>query len=659
MVAAIMAVASTAVAMLAGELVVRFVDGYSLTSLKLRAARGATPSYNNPTRGDAPRYAAAMQPVPGLEASWFREEPGPLPNRRRSNHYFNEITSSGYDFVTNIDPFKIWNLEVVKSDPNRFKHFPGFIFVFMPQDDSPRPPFLFFPNSTTPAGFVTNQFGFRGRPIAFKKPANVIRIAFLGSSATAGFHRYPFSYPELVEFWLNRWAEAKKLGLRFEIINAGREGMGSSDIAKIFTDEVLPLEPDIAIYYEGGIQFDLNGLISPKPQSSSPRPVKSMDLKTRIFSQLRAYSAIWRRIGAHVPGGVLKEGPRPTYTLTWPSDVDEQNPDLQSPNLPVNLPIILRDLDVIDSAARGAGAKLIVSSYKWLVYDGMTFDPALHNNIYEFLEQYPWRYGDIRRLADFQNRVLRRYAEHKDIGFIDIDRSFPNSPDLFMDAVHKAYAGEKIHAWIVINWLLPHINEWLAEGALPRKPLHRSGPYPMETIKVAKMPLPPAADICGQEEAQRAFDLKDVVPAYKLASIEAGDVLTIRTGPEQWLYAAEVPVPTGSSPEGEMLSVSIEYRVVSGRVGFGILTPDKARFVTQKLSEEGPGRKLSLSFPSPQDAAGKNLWLNIFNASETGASVVQIRAIDICYKKPWTLEPIGHGTFGGLAAELAGPADEP
>ena len=47
------------------------------------------------------------------------------------------------------------------------------------------------------------------------------------------------------------WLKANNYSLQAEIINAGREGIGSSDIAAILEQEVLPLAPDYVIYYEG------------------------------------------------------------------------------------------------------------------------------------------------------------------------------------------------------------------------------------------------------------------------------------------------------------------------------------------------------------------------------------------------------------------------
>ena len=52
-----------------------------------------------------------------------------------------------------------------------------------------------------------------------------------------------------------RWLAANGNGLRAEIINAGREGIGTADVAAILEQEVFPLVPDHVIFYDGANQL--------------------------------------------------------------------------------------------------------------------------------------------------------------------------------------------------------------------------------------------------------------------------------------------------------------------------------------------------------------------------------------------------------------------
>src|SRR5215510_11420793 len=161
--------------------------------------------------------------------------------------------------------FKRWNPRFIQErvcggDPF-FRQFPGFAFSYDPAEPSAHPPYRYLAGVATPYGLVTNRLGFRGHEISPDKPDHVVRIAFVGASTTVGNHSYPFSYPELIEPWLNLWAQANAPGVRFEIVNAGREGILSSDIAAIVRQDVAPLEPDLIVYYEGANQFTFRELI--------------------------------------------------------------------------------------------------------------------------------------------------------------------------------------------------------------------------------------------------------------------------------------------------------------------------------------------------------------------------------------------------------------
>ena len=107
----------------------------------------------------------------------------------------------------------------------------------------PHPPYRFLPNATTPIGLVTNAYGFRGPPVPFVRTPKTIRIAFVGASTTVDDHHLAYSYPEFVGHWLNLWAASKRLDIRFEVLNAGRESIGSPDIEAIVREEVAPMRP--------------------------------------------------------------------------------------------------------------------------------------------------------------------------------------------------------------------------------------------------------------------------------------------------------------------------------------------------------------------------------------------------------------------------------
>lgn len=433
----------------------------------------------------------------GVQRAWFGEDPPPLPNRRAvlpdAVELVRRVEASGAtDGTRRADMFKAWNSAFVGPDPCAhpyLKDAPGQIYVYDPPDGSPWPRFRFLPDTTTPIGLVTNAYGFRGGPVALARQPRTIRIAFLGASTTVSSHHFPYSYPEHVGYWLNRWAAARNLDLRFEVLNAGRESIASPDIAAIMRTEVAPLAPDLVVYYEGANQFYLKTLVPvlPPPPARSPAAAAPGPFE-RVLEDLSYSSALAKRLkdliarssaprapdaadAGRTPGADGREWPKPDYTLVWPKGVDENDPDLMRKDLPVSLPAILADLGRIDATTEQAGGELALASFKWLVEDGMVLDPVRHRFILEYLNAgyAPFRYRDLERLALFQNRVLEKYAKEHRIDFLDVARLMPSDPDLFIDAIHGTPEGVRLRGWIMLQLLVPVIDRHLVDGSWPKK----------------------------------------------------------------------------------------------------------------------------------------------------------------------------------------------
>ena len=292
------------------------------------------------------------------------------------------------------------------------------------------------------------------------------------------------------------------------MLNAGRESITSTDNVNVVREEVLPLKPDLIVYYEGANQFQLSTMLpgaTQKPVSrmllapdqscpalppTGPRPWLLRRTRTAArpagghstaagpgwlerFGQSLVYEfALVRRVRAlfvahEMPAGGA-EWPKPDYKLAWPAGLDERDPDVGRPDLPINLSTILGDLDAMRSAARQSGAELVLASFFWLVKDGMVLDPVRHRAILEYLNQgyAPFRYRDLERLAAFQNRVFAKYARVHDLDFIDVARHTPFDPDLFVDAIHTTYAGERMRGWVFFQLLVPIVESSLEERRL-------------------------------------------------------------------------------------------------------------------------------------------------------------------------------------------------
>jgi len=466
--------ASIVISILVAEAAVRYIDGYPMFAMPL----------GNP-EGSATVDPAVLDKFPlaaGVDRKWFFSEPPPLPNRRKVDpdwqkifHYIEDHNVGGMEFRP-ADVFKAWN-SAFAGDPckhNFLRHAPGTLYLYDPPDGEAKPPYRYMPDATQPTGLVTNQMGWRGAPIEVPRGPKTIRIVFVGSSTTVGPPHLPFSYPEFVGYWLNRWADSQKLPVHFEVLNAARESVVSTDNVAIVKNEVAPLRPDLVVYYEGGNQFDLHSIVDKAPPKSVAPQAPPATAAPGWLQAASRYSAIAARIRTAVgmagPSQDGREWPKPDYRLQWPDGLGESDPDLSYPRLPVNLNLIQRDLDAMRTAVQQVGSDFAVSSFLWMVKDGIVLDPVRHKYILEQLNSgyYPFRYRDLERLSNFQNRLLAKYAKTHGIPFIDTARYMPLDPDLFVDAVHTNYAGLRLQAWITFNLLVPVAEKHLADRSWPR-----------------------------------------------------------------------------------------------------------------------------------------------------------------------------------------------
>jgi hypothetical protein len=470
---------TTCMALVVAECATRAVDGYRLTSFRLalsepwarRDQARRLESRKWKTADDAWPYVQQLPTAAGVEREWFL---APVPTRppvrpepdlqTRADRYRPPV-----DLPANYE----WNRQFVATTACLKEHHDGGeildnfddVFVFDPIDGKPFPRFRFLRSVTYPSGLQTNAFGWRGPDIALNKRPGSIRLVFVGASTTVSPHHEPYSYPELIQFLLNRWGQARHPEIRFEAINAGREGVNSNSIQAIVRQEVLPIDPDLVVYYEGSNQYWPADFIAmtlpPRSGTSAPPP-----------SVLGRYSAVARRVDGVVRRTIAPgtEPPKPEIPVAWPTDLDEHDPNLAHPLLPINLPVILADLESMRRALDDEGARLALASFVWLVQPGLKLDPVRDAYLYDYLniKYWPFTYAHMRRYLDFQNQVFRKYAAAHDLDLMDMAAAYPRDPRLFDDGVHMTSAGIRLQAWIVFNELVPIIERKLASHEWPR-----------------------------------------------------------------------------------------------------------------------------------------------------------------------------------------------
>jgi hypothetical protein len=501
----VVASAAAAAAVAGSEGAFRLIDGYALTSARLVRGVVANPGAEAVVRADVSEAATA----PSIDRMWFDLDPaeptGAQPDADR------ELADRYKQHGNDLHAIYAWNTEYLRwvacVEPERFdtEYRPlKDVFVFTPSTPTRFPIYRFLPNARYPDGLVTNTFGWRGRDVPLHKADGVVRIAFVGASTTVNPHTDRFSYPDYVGRWLNQWAAVQYLGVRFEVVNAGREGIDSSSIAAIVREEVAPLDPDLVVYYEGSNQF------WPKDYSPWPNGVRPLPpaVSLHVPSRLEDYSALFVRLRSVADRTIRSEEPvKPALTVHWPPDVDEGDPDLHSRRLPLALPVILNDLAAIRETLAAKGGLLAVSTFVWCVYDGMKLNVAENRPLFEYLNGkfWPFTYRHMRRFADFQNRVFAKYARAHDLPLLDVARRVPMDPRLFGDAIHMAPPGVKLMAWSSFQELQPVIAQKLRDGSWPRRSAVHADRHPLFAASTrTMMPISTFRGPCTNESAQQA-----------------------------------------------------------------------------------------------------------------------------------------------------------
>ncbi len=119
----------------------------------------------------------------------------------------------------------------------------GFIgtYEFYIQTELSPPGYIWLSQPNTP---YTDRYGFRLPEIPYQKPADKVRVAFLGGSTTHGGYR---PYPERAIRIINQAIGTN----RYEMLNVACSSYSTHQSVKALDRWVLPRKPDIAFVYHG------------------------------------------------------------------------------------------------------------------------------------------------------------------------------------------------------------------------------------------------------------------------------------------------------------------------------------------------------------------------------------------------------------------------
>jgi lysophospholipase L1-like esterase len=265
-----------------------------------------------------------------------------------------------------------------------------------------------------------NSLGFRGKEITVEKPPRTIRIACVGASTT-----YCAEVPDAAT-WparLQVLLQEKHPDIRIEVLNVGVPGYTLVQSHKFFERRILPLQPDMVIYYEANNEFahdtrrlaEETGLLAPA-ETNMPKWAKTLSRYSLLFNL--GYKNL--RIGAakgDAKRGKLERIP-PELTTSFVDHLGKLHDELKLRDIPLILSCFLvkyrRDQD---RATQIANADVSFYYMPW-----MTIDALLD-------------------AVDLYNDAIVRFGRQRGIFAIEDRTSLPPDSKHFADCIHFADEG--------------------------------------------------------------------------------------------------------------------------------------------------------------------------------------------------------------------------
>lgn len=286
----------------------------------------------------------------------------------------------------------------------------------------------------------SNSWGFRGPEFSIKKNRETLRIVCLGASTTEGaWIADDETYPHFLNLELGRLLSDRKV----EVINAGHSAHGMDDLLAVLTQRVLPLDPDIVVFYEGNNNIDWRSYVAVAPCDFGICWLHSRPFVYRLLSRGSAFFlSLSDRLGWN------DEPPRlQPHRL----DLSESTPSVKA---------YREGLKQLVDESKKAGSSMIIASFISLPYEGLKLDRK--ENAQRFDDLYrprsPITPGEMERAYDLFNDQAEEVARQTQTPFLDLASMFPKEPKYFpFDVYHLGPEANRIVAQKVARFLVDEV----------------------------------------------------------------------------------------------------------------------------------------------------------------------------------------------------------
>lgn len=279
-----------------------------------------------------------------------------------------------------------------------------------------------------------NSLGFRGDEFSRVKPSGTIRIVCLGASTT--FSAEVSSNQKVWTHRLQEKLQAEHPGRRIEVINAAVGGFVADDNLKNLRHRVLPLDPDLVIYYEAN-----NEIVRDTREMAQKDGRLEGSGRSPFFTKLGQYSLIadlayknlsiiWR---SRSQSAATYDRVPPELPTRFIGVLEQMRGELAARNVPfVVSTFIVKYRRDQDRATQIKNADVAFFYMPWMSIDGML------------------------DAMDVYNQAILDYAGRTGLLAVDDRFSIPPDAEHFTDCMHLADRGNEAMADRFVRALRGH-----------------------------------------------------------------------------------------------------------------------------------------------------------------------------------------------------------
>jgi len=263
-------------------------------------------------------------------------------------------------------------------------------------------------------GIKINSLGFRGDEFSLQKPPNTIRIVCLGASTTfsAEVSTNDAAWPHQLQEKLR----AAYPGRNIEVINAAVGGYTTTENLRNLKHRVLPLNPDLVIYYEAN-----NEIVKDTKVIALQEGIISVNREPPVVAVLSRYSLMADLVFKNIAILTRSRDESTRKLDSVPADLpthfvsalDEMRVELAKRNVPLVLStFIVKYRRNQDRATQIANADVAFYYMPWMSIDGML----------DAMDRY--------------NSAIIAYGASHDVETVDDREAIPPDGEHFSDCMH-------------------------------------------------------------------------------------------------------------------------------------------------------------------------------------------------------------------------------